>query len=72
MPAQSSPPCQREACAIQDCLSANEYQESRCVTALDALYTCCSKLTPGETSTACPKPEVVQRKLKEKEQRGKR
>jgi len=34
-------PCQNHACAIQSCLSANNYQESKCERVLIAMRDCC-------------------------------
>ncbi|KAH8300229.1 hypothetical protein KR044_012012, partial [Drosophila immigrans] len=36
-------PCKRFACRIQACLSANNYQEDRCVEALEQMRVCCLK-----------------------------
>ncbi|GFO38312.1 Cx9c motif-containing protein 4, mitochondrial [Plakobranchus ocellatus] len=36
-------PCKTYACALQSCLSANDFQESKCKAAIDALYECCAK-----------------------------
>lgn len=44
------------------------YQESRCMDKIDKLYECCSKLydkDPEARSMSCPKPEALQRKLRE-------
>lgn len=35
--------CKSEACAIQDCLAAQDYQEGRCLDAIRALVMCCDK-----------------------------
>lgn len=54
---------------------AKNYQESACLKQIDALYECCHKMynaDPNNHSTACPKPEVVARKLRERDERGKR
>lgn len=40
------------------------------MSAIDALYLCCHRMQlEGGISTACPKPEVVARKLREIEER---
>jgi hypothetical protein len=39
--------CKREACAIQDCLAAHDYQEAPCVRAIAALVACCDAAAPG-------------------------
>lgn len=51
-------------------MMAKGYQETRCMSAIDALYLCCHRMQlEGGISTACPKPEVVARKLREIEER---
>ncbi|ORY24595.1 hypothetical protein BCR39DRAFT_500027 [Naematelia encephala] len=67
--------CQAEACAIQTCLSKNNYQQSKCDNLVESLYKCCDKMyraadkegkDVGDTgSTACPLRSVVTRKLKQ-------
>ena len=42
-----------------------DYQEARCQDVIKKLYVCCSKLAPDQRSTACPKPEMVAKKLRE-------
>lgn len=56
-------------CARRTCLMNKDYQESRCQDVIDNIYKCCARLAPGDKSTACPKPEVVQKKLREMERR---
>ncbi|XP_026875187.1 cx9C motif-containing protein 4 [Electrophorus electricus] len=34
-------PCQKQACAIQKCLQANKYVESRCEEVIRAMRKCC-------------------------------
>ncbi|XP_045129715.1 cx9C motif-containing protein 4-like isoform X2 [Portunus trituberculatus] len=36
-------PCQRQACAIQECLQKNKYQEAACEAQIAALEECCKK-----------------------------
>ncbi|KAF9523726.1 DUF1903-domain-containing protein [Crepidotus variabilis] len=62
------PPCQSEACALQDCLNKNTYRPDACDGNLRKLYECCQRMykttsDKGE-STACPAPEVLHRWLK--------
>lgn len=35
-------PCQSKACAIQDCLAANNYQESACQDVIRRMIECCN------------------------------
>jgi len=44
-------PCQRYACKLQDCLEANNYQESRCGHVIQEILTCCSR--HRELSVVC-------------------
>ncbi|KAI7829083.1 DUF1903-domain-containing protein [Kickxella alabastrina] len=49
------PPCQKEACKLQDCLWRNDFQESRCQETLRALQSCCNTLLQAnKTSICCP------------------
>ncbi|WOO77841.1 Cx9C motif-containing protein 4, mitochondrial [Vanrija pseudolonga] len=67
--------CQAEACAIQSCLSKNNYNESRCAAAVKDLYACCAamyaraeaagEIKEGAKSESCPIPSVVARKMKQ-------
>ncbi|KAI8970189.1 hypothetical protein BDF20DRAFT_889787 [Mycotypha africana] len=48
-------PCLKFACAIQDCLQKNDFQESKCKSQLAALDNCCkSLLAQGGKSVCCP------------------
>ncbi|CAO3652923.1 unnamed protein product [Mucor hiemalis] len=54
-PPQEVPPCQQFACAIQDCLTKNDYQESKCTKQLANLTQCCKELIAnGGKSVCCP------------------
>ncbi|XP_013984408.1 cx9C motif-containing protein 4 isoform X2 [Salmo salar] len=44
-------PCQKQACAIQKCLQANKYIESRCEDVIRAMRMCCEHA--GENSICC-------------------
>ncbi|XP_064827285.1 cx9C motif-containing protein 4 [Oncorhynchus masou masou] len=44
-------PCQKQACAIQKCLQANKYIESRCEDVIRAMRICCEHA--GENSICC-------------------
>jgi hypothetical protein len=64
------------ACAIQDCLSANSYNEAKCQNYVNNLYKCCmgmyrsaeskgmSSEDAKDLSTACPIRSVVERRMK--------
>ncbi|CAK7893889.1 hypothetical protein CAAN1_02S02872 [[Candida] anglica] len=62
--------CKSEACSIQNCLNANNYDETKCSKAIDNLYLCCKEFykTTGTsaTTTCCPIFEKLQIKLKQR------
>ncbi|KAJ9292541.1 hypothetical protein DTO271G3_8698 [Paecilomyces variotii] len=64
------PPCHPRACAIQTCLTKNNYKEERCQAQLDALYECCNAFYKerGEDAQtpSCPKPSLLKVKLKQR------
>ena len=66
-----SDPCKTEACAIQNCLGANNYNESKCTKVIDALYLCCKQFYEKNGSEAklvcCPKIGLLELKLKQRE-----
>ena len=65
-----SDPCKPEACAIQDCLQSNGYNEAKCTKLIDKLYLCCKQFyeTNGpQQTTCCPKFDLLQLKLKQRE-----
>lgn len=69
MSGRSSSACQKEACAIQDCLQSNGYNEDRCSRLIDNLYKCCKKFyaeNPEIGSRCCPRPELLKLKLKQR------
>jgi hypothetical protein len=39
--------CKPQACALQECIAANDYQEKRCLAAIAALIACCDAQPPG-------------------------
>ena len=50
--AKPKDPCQRQACAIQDCLKKNNYQEEKCQNIIQLMIDCCQ--TKGnESSKIC-------------------
>ena len=64
-------PCKPQACAIQNCLQASGYDESKCTKLIDELYLCCKNFyTENGTdvvTTCCPKFSLLQLKLKQRE-----
>jgi len=64
-----NPPCHSRACAIQDCLSKNSYDESKCTVQVKALYECCRAFYDAHgddaKSVSCPKANLLRLKLKQ-------
>ncbi|WPK25807.1 hypothetical protein PUMCH_003138 [Australozyma saopauloensis] len=62
--------CKPFACAIQNCLQENGYNESKCTKVIDELYKCCrefyEKEGPEALSVCCPKFNLLQLKLKQR------
>ncbi|EGW33199.1 uncharacterized protein SPAPADRAFT_60529 [Spathaspora passalidarum NRRL Y-27907] len=62
--------CKSNACAIQDCLLRNGYNESKCTKYIDELYLCCKQFYqengPEASSVCCPKFNLLQLKLKQR------
>ncbi|KAK0656413.1 hypothetical protein B0T16DRAFT_314843, partial [Cercophora newfieldiana] len=69
---KSNPPCQPRACAIQDCLVKNGYQEKKCEKLIDLLYECCqafyAKNGDEATSASCPKANLLRLKIEQRKQ----
>ena len=42
--ARPKDPCQRQACAIQDCLKKNNYQEEKCQVIMQLMLDCCNTI----------------------------
>ncbi|KAI1872442.1 hypothetical protein JX265_005322 [Neoarthrinium moseri] len=67
---KSSPPCHPRACAIQDCLTKNNYNESRCQGLVYALYDCCDAFYKRNgddaTTVSCPKANLLRLKMKQR------
>lgn len=65
-------PCKPEACAIQDCLKKNGYNESKCTAHIDRLYACCKQFYKREGTEArspcCPTPKLLKFKMEQREQ----
>lgn len=50
-----SQPCHKQACAIQSCLTKNNYQEKHCQHVIEQLQQCCQQLIDaGGSSPSCP------------------
>ncbi|KAI0387308.1 DUF1903-domain-containing protein [Hypomontagnella monticulosa] len=68
---ESKPPCHPRACAIQDCLGKNNYNEAKCSHLIDALYECCDafykKHGDNATSASCPKASLLRLKMKQRQ-----
>ncbi|KAK6843212.1 hypothetical protein PG990_004865 [Apiospora arundinis] len=69
---KASPPCHPRACAIQNCLTKNNYNESKCQGLVDALYECCDafyrKKGDDATSASCPKADLLRLKMKQRQE----
>ncbi|KMU80046.1 hypothetical protein CISG_07996 [Coccidioides immitis RMSCC 3703] len=68
-PIPTSQPCHSFACAIQDCLTKNSYQEERCRDQIIALYKCCDLFYQENGRDArtpsCPRPDLLKLKLQQ-------
>lgn len=68
-------PCKPQACAIQDCLKANNYNESKCTKVIDQLYECCTSFYKDQgqdsRSPCCPTPSLLELKIKQRKQENK-
>ncbi|KAI1094182.1 DUF1903-domain-containing protein [Rostrohypoxylon terebratum] len=68
---ESQPACHPRACAIQDCLTKNNYNEAKCSRFIDALYECCDAFYrrhgDNATSASCPKASLLRLKLKQRQ-----
>ena len=60
-------PCKAQACAIQDCLQQNNYDDGKCAKKIMKLYECCSKFydTHGSAaeSVCCPQYDILMNKM---------
>ncbi|KAG6018987.1 hypothetical protein E4U41_003466, partial [Claviceps citrina] len=65
----ANPPCHPRACAIQDCLTRNNYSEAKCQDVVKALYECCDafyrKYGEEATTPSCPKPSLLRLKTRQ-------
>jgi len=66
----TDPPCHPRACAIQSCLTKNNYDEAKCRAQVDALYECCNAFYDekgdGAKSVSCPKASLLRLKMKQR------
>ncbi|GMM30743.1 Cmc4 protein [Martiniozyma asiatica (nom. inval.)] len=65
--------CKPQACAIQNCLKSNGYNESKCTAYIDALYACCTEFystnakgQEGRTP-CCPIPRLLKFKIEQRQ-----
>ncbi|KAF3917120.1 hypothetical protein ABW20_dc0106332 [Dactylellina cionopaga] len=69
---RQDPPCHSKACAIQNCIQKNGYDESKCQQQIDALYACCAEFYQQKgrdaTSVSCPKPNLLDLKIKQRQE----
>ncbi|KAH7017847.1 hypothetical protein EDB80DRAFT_706117 [Ilyonectria destructans] len=67
--AEAKPACLPRACAIQDCLTRNNYNDAKCQTAIKALYECCEVFYERNgdegTTPCCPKPNLLRLKMQQ-------
>ncbi|KAJ6259524.1 hypothetical protein Dda_5161 [Drechslerella dactyloides] len=69
---KQDPPCHSKACAIQDCIQKNGFDESKCQQQIDALYACCAEFYRlrgrDARSVSCPKPNLLDLKIKQRKE----
>ena len=53
--------CKKEACDIQTCLRSNDYQQSMCAAAVQALIECCRSTTVPVVHCAFPAKKNVKK-----------
>ncbi|KAK0730539.1 hypothetical protein B0H67DRAFT_561992, partial [Lasiosphaeris hirsuta] len=67
---RSNPPCHPRACAIQDCLSKNGFDEAKCHKFVDSLYECCmafyERNGDGAATVTCPKANLLRLKVEQR------
>ncbi|EGZ77643.1 DUF1903-domain-containing protein [Neurospora hispaniola] len=66
----ANPPCHPRACAIQNCLTRNGFDESKCQKQIDALYECCNafyeKNGESASTVSCPKASLLRLKMEQR------
>ncbi|KAG9513132.1 hypothetical protein KCU71_g12042, partial [Aureobasidium melanogenum] len=69
---KTDPPCHPRACAIQDCIQKNGYDESKCQKQIDALYECCNRFYEkngdSASTVSCPKAGLLRLKMRQRAQ----
>ncbi|KAH9845517.1 DUF1903-domain-containing protein, partial [Teratosphaeria destructans] len=67
---KTDPPCHPRACAIQECIQKNNYNEEKCQKQIDALYECCKlfyqRNGDDASCVSCPKPNLLRLKMKQR------
>ncbi|PMD17607.1 DUF1903-domain-containing protein [Hyaloscypha hepaticicola] len=67
---ETDPPCHSRACAIQECLAKNSYNEAKCRSQVNALYECCNAFYArnGEkaSTVSCPKASLLRLKMSQR------
>ncbi|CBX94012.1 hypothetical protein IAQ61_003886 [Plenodomus lingam] len=67
---KTDPPCHPRACAIQNCIQRNSFNEAKCKKEIDALYECCNAFYKerGENAStvSCPKYSLLILKMKQR------
>ncbi|KAK1757532.1 Cx9C motif-containing protein 4, mitochondrial [Echria macrotheca] len=67
---KTDPPCHPRACAIQDCLTRNGYNEDKCAKFVDLLYECCEafyqKNGDKASTVSCPKAHLLKLKMEQR------
>ncbi|KAF3004700.1 Cx9C motif-containing protein 4, mitochondrial [Neopestalotiopsis sp. 37M] len=63
---------ERDELTMTDCLTKNNYKESKCQGLIDALYDCCDafykKNGDSASTVSCPKPDLLRLKLKQRQE----
>ncbi|KAF2484374.1 hypothetical protein BDY17DRAFT_295526 [Neohortaea acidophila] len=63
-------PCHPLACALQDCVQKNNFDQSKCEKQIDELYECCRRFYERNGDEAsvvsCPKASLLRLKMKQR------
>ncbi|KAJ4173423.1 Cx9C motif-containing protein 4, mitochondrial [Fusarium falciforme] len=72
---EAKPACHPRACAIQNCLTRNGYNEDKCQNVIRQLYECCEifyeRYGEEASTVSCPKPYLLKLKMKQLREEGK-